>query len=208
MFVKRPSARANRAGTRGFRAPEVLLKCPDQTICKFACAAENQVNLLRVALDIWSVGGILLSFLTCRFPFFASTDDVEALMEIATIFGKKKMESVAALHSQYFFHIPTVWMLMDLADRTFITNVPAVTDPEHTSLHQLVLSLNKRIFDKHKPAGWKSSTDVRDEYGWYDSSQPLYQAIDLMRKCLALDCTRRISAVKALEHEFFKMDIP
>lgn len=27
----RPGAKANRAGTRGFRAPEVLLKCPDQT---------------------------------------------------------------------------------------------------------------------------------------------------------------------------------
>ncbi len=29
---RRPSVRANRAGTRGFRAPEVLLKCPDQTV--------------------------------------------------------------------------------------------------------------------------------------------------------------------------------
>lgn len=29
---KRPSIRANRAGTRGFRAPEVVLKCPDQTM--------------------------------------------------------------------------------------------------------------------------------------------------------------------------------
>jgi cell division control protein 7 len=29
---KRPSIKTNRAGTRGFRAPEVLLKCPDQTV--------------------------------------------------------------------------------------------------------------------------------------------------------------------------------
>lgn len=29
---RRPNVRANRAGTRGFRAPEVLLKCPDQTV--------------------------------------------------------------------------------------------------------------------------------------------------------------------------------
>jgi cell division control protein 7 len=28
---QRPTAKANRAGTRGFRAPEVLFKCPDQT---------------------------------------------------------------------------------------------------------------------------------------------------------------------------------
>ena len=30
---RRPGVRANRAGTRGFRAPEVLLKCPDQSVC-------------------------------------------------------------------------------------------------------------------------------------------------------------------------------
>lgn len=30
----RPAMKANRAGTRGFRAPEVLLKCPDQTVGK------------------------------------------------------------------------------------------------------------------------------------------------------------------------------
>jgi len=29
---KRPVIKTNRAGTRGFRAPEVLLKCPDQTV--------------------------------------------------------------------------------------------------------------------------------------------------------------------------------
>lgn len=28
----RPSVKANRAGTRGFRAPEVLMKCVDQTV--------------------------------------------------------------------------------------------------------------------------------------------------------------------------------
>lgn len=31
---KRPAIKTNRAGTRGFRAPEVLLKCPDQTVGK------------------------------------------------------------------------------------------------------------------------------------------------------------------------------
>jgi len=64
----------------------VLLKCPDQTI----------------SIDIWSVGIVLLSFLTRRFPFFQSSDDTEALMEIAAIFGKKKMDAAAALHSKSF----------------------------------------------------------------------------------------------------------
>lgn len=81
---KRPSVRANRAGTRGFRAPEVLFKCPDQT----------------VALDVWSAGIILLCFLTRRFPFFNSNDDTEALLELLAIYGRRKMERVAALHSK------------------------------------------------------------------------------------------------------------
>ena len=32
---RRPGVRANRAGTRGFRAPEVLLKCPDQSVGQY-----------------------------------------------------------------------------------------------------------------------------------------------------------------------------
>ena len=53
---QRSSRRANRAGTRGFRAPEVLLKCTRQT-----CLIDN-----------WSCGVILLTFLSKRFPFFHS----------------------------------------------------------------------------------------------------------------------------------------
>ena len=81
---KRPQIKTNRAGTRGFRAPEVLLKCPDQT----------------VAIDIWSVGVILLSILTHKFPVFNSNDDTEALMEIAAVFGRNQMERCAMLHSE------------------------------------------------------------------------------------------------------------
>jgi cell division control protein 7 len=80
----RPPIKTNRAGTRGFRAPEVLLKCPDQT----------------VAIDIWSAGVMLMSILAHKFPIFNSADDIEALMEIAAIFGRKQMERCAFLHSE------------------------------------------------------------------------------------------------------------
>ncbi|RDL31775.1 Protein kinase-like (PK-like) [Venustampulla echinocandica] len=89
----RPSRRANRAGTRGFRAPEVLFKCTNQT----------------TKLDIWSAGVILLTFLSRRFPFFNSADDVEAMIEIATIFGVQRMKSCAYLHGTVFeTNIPTI----------------------------------------------------------------------------------------------------
>ncbi|KDQ64112.1 hypothetical protein JAAARDRAFT_187487 [Jaapia argillacea MUCL 33604] len=114
---KRPVTKANRAGTRGFRAPEVLLKCGEQT----------------GAIDIWSAGMILLFFLTGKFPLFASNDDIEALMEIAVVIGRRKMEKAATLHS-----------------RTFATNVPSIT-PDGTSWREFVERQNPKLLDPPQP---------------------------------------------------------
>jgi cell division control protein 7 len=57
---------ANRGGTKGFRAPEVLLKVVHQT----------------TAIDIWSCGIIFLSMLCCRYPVLSPSDDDVALLEI------------------------------------------------------------------------------------------------------------------------------
>lgn len=78
----RMTLRVSRAGTRGFRAPEVLLNCCSQT-CK---------------IDIWSVGVILLCFITRRFPIFQSYDDVESLLELALIFGIDTLKRISDLH--------------------------------------------------------------------------------------------------------------
>ncbi|KAE8148809.1 kinase-like domain-containing protein [Aspergillus avenaceus] len=89
----RPSRRANRAGTRGFRAPEVLFKCTSQT----------------TKIDMWSAGVILLTLLGRRFPFFNSADDVDAMIEMASIFGTRRMKTAAAMHGQVFeTNIPTI----------------------------------------------------------------------------------------------------
>lgn len=90
---QRPSRRANRAGTRGFRAPEVLLKCTSQT----------------TKIDIWSAGVILLTLLARRFPFFNSADDVDAMIEITSIFGLERMKRTAMLHGSVLdISIPTI----------------------------------------------------------------------------------------------------
>nr|XP_033772272.1 cell division cycle 7-related protein kinase [Geotrypetes seraphini] len=65
---------APRAGTPGFRAPEVLTKCPNQT----------------TAIDMWSAGIIFLSLLSGRYPFFKASDDLTALAQIMTIRGSKE----------------------------------------------------------------------------------------------------------------------
>jgi cell division control protein 7 len=70
---------AARGGTKGFRAPEVLMKVVHQT----------------TAIDIWSAGVIFLSMLCNRFPVLSHTDDDLALLEIAAVVGDKKMADVA-----------------------------------------------------------------------------------------------------------------
>ncbi|KAJ4479077.1 kinase-like protein [Lentinula aciculospora] len=113
----RPHSKANRAGTRGFRAPEVLLKCGDQT----------------GAVDVWAAGMILLFFLAKKFPLFQSNDDTEALMEIATIIGRRNMEQTACMHS-----------------RTFATNVPSIT-PEGVSWSDFVTKQDPDLYTVPDP---------------------------------------------------------
>ncbi|XP_012347135.1 cell division cycle 7-related protein kinase isoform X1 [Apis florea] len=79
LCISRPEQTAPRAGTPGFRAPEVLLKYPSQT----------------PAIDIWASGVIMLCILSGTQPFFHSPDDCTALAEITTIFGSNKMQQCA-----------------------------------------------------------------------------------------------------------------
>ncbi|OIR58267.1 MAG: CDC7 protein kinase [Amphiamblys sp. WSBS2006] len=81
---RRHPMRASRAGTRGFRAPEVLFKHAEQT----------------TAVDIWSAGVVLLILLTRRYPFFCSYDDMDAIVEIACIFGTEEMRRAGFLYKR------------------------------------------------------------------------------------------------------------
>jgi len=57
----------------------------------------------HTAIDVWAAGMILLFFLTKKFPLFQANDDIEAMMEIAVVIGRRKMEKVTTLHSSSFF---------------------------------------------------------------------------------------------------------
>ncbi|KAI5776839.1 kinase-like domain-containing protein [Geopyxis carbonaria] len=157
----RPSRRANRAGTRGFRAPEVLFKCTNQT----------------TKIDIWSAGVILLTILSKRFPFFNSSDDVDATIEIATIFGKHRMRQCAALHGCIFE-----------------TTLPTIGEKGFT-LEKIVLWATNRT-----SSGSSSSKD--DEILPPDEAI----AVKFMQQCFELDPAKRISAEEALDHEFLAID--
>eukprot|EP00088_Acartia_fossae_P031239 TRINITY_DN32158_c0_g1_i5.p1 TRINITY_DN32158_c0_g1~~TRINITY_DN32158_c0_g1_i5.p1 ORF type:complete len:773 (-),score=109.80 TRINITY_DN32158_c0_g1_i5:412-2730(-) len=77
--LAQPHMHAPRAGTPGFRPPEVLLKHPNQT----------------TAIDLWAVGVILISILSRSYPFFRAPDDMTALAELTVIFGSQQMKTLA-----------------------------------------------------------------------------------------------------------------
>ncbi|UYI26468.1 cell division control protein 7 [Encephalitozoon cuniculi] len=103
----RPPMKAPRAGTRGFRAPEVLFRCQRQT----------------GAIDMWSVGVIFLTILTTQYPFFYSSDDIDSIVEIATIFGHAEMRKAAKFYGR-------VW-------RSNIDSIPEERIPFETIVESL-----------------------------------------------------------------------
>jgi len=95
----RPAMKAPRAGTRGFRAPEVLFKCSHQTR----------------AIDMWSVGVIFLSLMTRQYPFFISKEDIDGIVEMSLIYGDYEMRKAAKIYGK-------IW-------KTNIETIPGVQTP-------------------------------------------------------------------------------
>ena len=77
--LSRKAKHVPRAGTPGYRAPEVLLGYRQQTF----------------AIDVWSAGVILLSLMCGIYPFFCAKTDLHAIAEIVSIFGSERLVRVA-----------------------------------------------------------------------------------------------------------------
>lgn len=107
----RPQLRAHKAGTRGYRAPEVLLRSNRQT-CK---------------IDVWSAGVIFLMLCSKQHPFFNSSDEMDGLAEIATIFGHEAMRKVSKYYERVY--------------RSNLTTIPNESIPFET----IVTSLNSEL---------------------------------------------------------------
>lgn len=79
ICTARPEPLAPKAGTPGYKAPEVLIRWRFQT----------------TALDIWSAGVIFLCLLSGHYPFFRDVDDSTALAEIISLLGSDKVIDAA-----------------------------------------------------------------------------------------------------------------
>lgn len=78
---------APRAGTSGFRAPEVLFRYLYQT----------------TAVDMWASGVVMLCILSGCYPFFNSSTDLVSLAEIMTVFGTERTIKVATKFGKNLF---------------------------------------------------------------------------------------------------------
>ncbi|SCU91034.1 LAFA_0F01486g1_1 [Lachancea sp. 'fantastica'] len=199
-YETRRNKRANRAGTRGFRAPEVLMKCPNQS----------------TKIDIWSVGVILLSFLGRRFPMFQSLDDTDSLLELCCIFGTNKMKKCAALHGLGFNVSGLEGIseegykggLADFIQELLRAEVEAGTFPSYSVAFETYEYLDSRSSgDSIAPSLRRQGPDYMADHElkkyhdevWSDH----YWCLEVLDQCLTLDPHKRSTADELLSSTFF-----
>jgi len=134
-----PHIHAARAGTPGFRPPEVLLKYPVQT----------------TAVDLWAVGIILLCMLSRSYPFFRAPDDMTALAELSSLLGTAQIQAAAKKYNRKVIasHSREAPDLGDLCRRLSMrgepksgdsTTSPILATDEAVSLLKMLLRLDHR----------------------------------------------------------------
>ncbi|XP_037260375.1 cell division cycle 7-related protein kinase isoform X1 [Falco rusticolus] len=194
---------APRAGTPGFRAPEVLTKCPTQT----------------TAIDMWSAGIIFLSLLSERYPFYKASDDLTALAQIMTVRGSRETIQAAKTFGKSILctQVVPAQNLRTLCERLRGTNSScerSESEVPRQSVNDAALpvtvdnscapeTLGKKIqhlksFQEGDGALEMKATDMK---GW---DQVPDEAYDLLDKLLDLNPATRITAKEALLHPFFK----
>uniref|UniRef100_A0A8C5TMA6 non-specific serine/threonine protein kinase n=1 Tax=Malurus cyaneus samueli TaxID=2593467 RepID=A0A8C5TMA6_9PASS len=185
---------APRAGTPGFRAPEVLTKCPTQT-----------------------TGIIFLSLLSGRYPFFKASDDLTALAQIMTVRGSRETIQAARTFGKSVVctQVVPTQNLRSLCEKLRGTHssckgsqgevlsrseanraLPVAADkpcaPE---------ILGKQIQQSFQEGDGALEMRATDMKGW---DQVPDEAYDLLDKLLDLNPATRITAKEALQHPFFK----
>ncbi|SGZ58970.1 CIC11C00000004894 [Sungouiella intermedia] len=195
---QRPPRRANRAGTRGFRAPEVLFKCTNQS----------------TKIDIWSAGIICLSLLARKFPLFNSPDDIEALVEILLIFGVEKLQKCAELHGCGLeISIPNVLTTSYNGNLVkLLTTVLSHEDeneclPSDSVIYDTLKYLDPKTNTLVKPSLSNSQDVSSDEYDQVkrdlEGYNDLKHLLQLLYGSLSLDPSKRHSASQLMKAPFF-----
>ncbi|XP_046733191.1 cell division cycle 7-related protein kinase isoform X2 [Silurus meridionalis] len=183
VCLSRKQQVAPRAGTPGFRAPEVLTKCPDQ----------------GTAIDMWSTGVILLSLLSGRYPFFKANDDLMALTQIMTIRGSRETIQAA---KKFGKAVVCSRELPRLDLRILCEALRGVRPCGDESLPAAFrASRHPTDHGRAEKRSAMGNAEESDARGWDRVPDDVY---DLLDKLLDLNPETRISAASALQHPAFK----
>lgn len=197
---------APRAGTPGFRAPEVLTKCPNQT----------------TAIDMWSAGIIFLSLLSGRYHFFNAGDDMNALAQIITIRGSQETIRAAKQFGKTVLcsKVLPPKDLRTLCEGLRVCMVPASgseteIQKQHTSLQLKILENQDGWFVEQTDVNPAEGTDKGLKYTLLTEGTELNQcningwdrvpdeAYHLLDRLLDMNPATRITAEEALLHPLF-----
>uniref|UniRef100_H2S678 non-specific serine/threonine protein kinase n=1 Tax=Takifugu rubripes TaxID=31033 RepID=H2S678_TAKRU len=194
ICLSRKQQVAPRAGTPGFRAPEVLTKCPNQ----------------GTAIDVWSAGVILLSLLSGRYPFFKASDDLVALTQIMTIRGSRETIRAAKsfgkavvcsceLPQQDLRTLCEMLRGRRTSPEVKVTPAPQAGKDIGSKLHDMPTCIDsERSFEWDRD---EAGPLVEEEEGGWDRVPD--EAYDLLDRLLDLNPATRITAAQALHHPLF-----
>ncbi|XP_016972920.1 cell division cycle 7-related protein kinase [Drosophila rhopaloa] len=179
---------ASRAGTPGYRPPEVLLKYPDQT----------------TAVDVWAAGVIFLSIMSSVYPFFKAPNDFIALAEIVTIFGDQAIRKTAlALErmitlSQRSRPLNLRKLCLRFRHRSVFSDAKLLKSHESVDGRCEVCRNCDQYFFNCLCEDSEYLTEPLDAYECFPAS-----AYDLLHRLLEINPHKRITADEALQHPFF-----
>lgn len=169
VCAKRPRRRVNKAGTPGFRAPEVLLKNRQQTSL----------------IDVWSAGITFLSLLCRKHPLMRPNDDFEAIGQMAVIFGTAPMEQIARKNDSLFL---STWQFPGVDIVKFVSAVRIGKVPQQGKYCEICRNL---FFGNY---GAKCMCKTSEEHSLRQLAPDERQVFEVLRRCLIVDPDLRYTA--------------
>ena len=184
ICYSKPSQYSPRAGTSGFRAPEVLLKYQNQT----------------TAVDMWSAGVVFLCILSGKYPFFKAPDDMTAMMQISSLFGSQECIKAAKRIGKDLLFLP-FHRTQNLA-KVCIQLKHGMQAVSNEKSDSCVKGCKSCVHSYNMLES--NSTSCFTENTWTAAPSTAY---DLLQKCLDLNPLSRITAREALNHPFLQNNI-